>query len=98
MVNPYIDEQHEDFFIRTFDAATEDDELVWHRDRFRRTVYVLAGKGWQLQYDNEEPMDLVKGIGYFIPEMHYHRLLRKNECNDTLVLKIEEAKTPTLHK
>ena len=98
MVNPYIDEQHDDFFVRTFDAATDDSELVWHRDRFRREVSVIFGEGWQLQYDNELPIDLVKGMNYFIPEMYYHRLLRKSDCTDTLVLKIIEAKTPTLHK
>ena len=61
-------------FVRTFDEKVNNDELVWHRDKRSRTIKVLNGEGWKLQYDNHLPIDLVNGNKYFISKGTYHRI------------------------
>jgi hypothetical protein len=74
--------------IRIFSENINEDELVWHRDKEDRMIYVLEGIGWMLQLDNEEPVELEKGKGYyFIPKMVYHRIIKGE---GSLTLEIEE--------
>tara|TARA_Y100000385_G_C13017697_1_gene604646 strand:- start:200 stop:496 length:297 start_codon:yes stop_codon:yes gene_type:complete len=74
--------------IRIFSEDVNEDELVWHRDKEDRKVHVLEGIGWMLQLDNEEPVELEKGKGYyFIPKMVYHRIIKGE---GSLTLEIEE--------
>lgn len=88
MVNPYKDvslcEHH---FFRTFEKDTEDDELIWHRDKRDREIRVVTGDGWLLQMDNELPIEMMIGKSYFIKAETYHRIIKGN--ND-LVLEIKE--------
>jgi hypothetical protein len=59
--NPYTDKKiSKNAFLREFSELTEDDELVWHRDRNDRYVTVVEGDGWQLQFDNMLPVPLNK--------------------------------------
>ncbi len=45
--------------IRIFDAHnTMNSELVWHKDREDREVYVEESKDWHLQLENEVPVKL----------------------------------------
>jgi hypothetical protein len=47
-----------------------------HRDRETRLVEVIDGNGWQLQLDNELPVEMKKGGKYTIPEGVYHRTIK----------------------
>ena len=89
-MNPYIDEQSEEYFIRTFQSDTDDEELVWHRDRNDRTVEVVKGEGWQFQFDNELPFNLNVGDTFNIKAMDYHRLIKSDSATQ-LVIKIQES-------
>ena len=74
-----IEEQHGTgvpYVIREFTESVENEELVWYRDRESRVVNVLCGTGWQLQHDDELPIQLNQGEEYYIPKMTYHRLLK----------------------
>jgi hypothetical protein len=48
----------------------------------------MEGHDWQLQMDNEEPVEIVEGYSYSINKMEYHRLIKGS---DTLVLRIVEV-------
>lgn len=74
-------------FIRKFDKDASDEEFIWHRDKKTRIVSVAEGEHWQLQFDNELPIELVKNETYTIEKEIYHRIIKGN---DTLVLDIEE--------
>jgi len=78
----------EDFFYRVFDVkAMVDEELVWHRDRADRDVYVVEANGWKFQFDNEVPFEMQEGDTIHIKKMDYHRILKGH---DRLVIKITE--------
>jgi hypothetical protein len=62
--------------IRTFKASVDDTELVWHRDREKRTITVLEGNNWQLQLDDELPITMGVGDSFIINEMTYHRIIK----------------------
>lgn len=88
MVNPYTDNDKEgDTFIRTFECGVDDGELVWHRDRKNRLVRVKSGIGWELQMDNELPVELIPHHIYYIEAKKFHRLIKGS---GTLVLEIKE--------
>ena len=78
MVKPYRDqycwEGNHDRFIRSFEADTDERDLVWHRDTRDRIIDVVHNTGWKIQFDNELPVDInsVKEI----PRMVYHRLIK----------------------
>lgn len=63
-------------FRRVFTENVDIDELVWHRDREDREVFVESSNGWMLQMDNELPQVLQEGQKYFIPKLTYHRVIR----------------------
>lgn len=63
-------------FRRVFTENVETDELIWHRDREDRQVFVESGNDWMLQIDNELPQVLQEGQTYFIPKMTYHRVIK----------------------
>jgi len=79
---PYVDLKDG---IRVFKSYVDDDELVWHRDREDREIAVMEGSGWQFQFDDKMPFDLLPGKLFHVPKMTYHRLI-KGEGD--LVLKI----------
>ena len=62
--------------IRTFSSNTDIGEFTWHRDREDRLVEVLEGENWQVQLDNELPVELKKGSKIYIPEGVYHRVIK----------------------
>ena len=84
---PYSESKiSENKFVRTFDEKVVNDELVWHRDRKSRTIKVLNGKGWKLQYDNHLPIELVNGVKYFIAKGTFHRIHKgKNKLKVEIV-------------
>ena len=63
-------------FKRVFTENVDTEELVWHRDRCDREVFVEESNGWMLQMDEELPQVLQEGQTYFIPKMVYHRVIK----------------------
>ncbi len=93
-MKPYIDSvevQHGTnmkYVIREFSDDTNEEELVWHRDKTNRKVHVLRGNGWKLQMDDSLPEEMIVGHDYWIPKMVYHRVIKGE--ND-LVLRIQDV-------
>jgi hypothetical protein len=73
---PYDETITEGKKVRLFTESVDDNELKWHRDREDRLVEVIEGNGWKLQFDNELPIKLEKGMGLIIPEGVYHRVIK----------------------
>ena len=69
-MQPYKDSSN----IRSFSKNVKKLELVWHKDDEDRDIEILEGKGWQMQFDNELPFDLVKGDHIFITKHRIHRI------------------------
>jgi quercetin dioxygenase-like cupin family protein len=64
--------------IREFSSEVDPMELVWHQDEEDRTIEILEGNGWQLQRDNELPLELKIGDSIFIPMGQIHRVIKGN--------------------
>jgi len=75
---PFIQKEHNNTKIRTFDSNVDEHELKWHRDRENRLVEVLESDNWKVQLDNELPITLEVGKSYLIPEGTYHRVIKGN--------------------
>lgn len=87
-MEPYVDyNKNNDWFYRRFEKEVDDLELTWHRDERDRSVYVVAGFGWQFQYENKVPFTINEGDTIFINKLDFHRLI-KGDTN--LILKIQE--------
>jgi quercetin dioxygenase-like cupin family protein len=79
MANPYTNTPiTPTLVIREFSSEVDPIELVWHQDEEDRTIEILEGEGWQLQRDNELPLELKKGDRIFIPEFQIHRVIKGN--------------------
>jgi hypothetical protein len=76
-------------FIRTFHQTVKAEELVWHRDKQERLVYVIhVDDGWSFQRDNQLPQKMITNETVLrIKAEEYHRLIKgEGVC----VLYIEE--------
>ena len=73
---PYFETSLGNVKYRRFEGKVEESDLVWHRDANDRQIKVVEGQGWQLQFDNELPVELVKDETYFIASETYHRLIK----------------------
>ena len=89
VANPYLDKLIGEYFVRTFKNDIDDNELVWHRDHEDRYVKIVEGKGWELQIDNELPVELEIGKEYFIPKKTFHRIIKGS---GNLIVNIKEVK------
>ena len=69
-MHPYKDSSN----IRSFSKNVKKLELVWHKDDENRDIEILEGKGWQMQFDDELPFELVKGDHIFITKHRIHRI------------------------
>ena len=69
-MNPYKDSSN----IRSFSKNVKKLELVWHKDDEDRDIEILEGKGWQMQFDDELPFELVKRDHIFIKRHRIHRI------------------------
>lgn len=88
---PFLEERIDSFVRRrTFDSRTDQAELIWHRDKNDRTLRVIDGEGWYIQFDDELPISLIRGVCYTIPAAVWHRLVKK-KYSDSLVVEITEA-------
>lgn len=75
---PYEETITEGKKVRVFSESVDNEELKWHRDREDRLVEVIEGSDWELQFDNELPFKLKKGMSVIIPEGVYHRVIKGN--------------------
>ena len=74
--------------IRIFDAHnTTNSELIWHKDREDREVYIEQSKDWHLQLENQVPVKLEIGQTHIIPAYTWHRLLMGK---DKLIVEISK--------
>ena len=88
VVEPYTDtDRVSNTFTRVFECNLDNEELVWHRDRKDRLVKVKSGVEWQLQMDDELPVELLSNHIYFIEAKRYHRLIKGT---GNLILEIKE--------
>ena len=74
-MKPYTNVYNSDgSFTRIFNEDVDESELVWHRDERDRKITVVSDTGWQIQFDNELPIDINRVTE--IPKMVYHRLIK----------------------
>lgn len=83
----YTQTKHLNTITRVFEADQLEDEITWHRDHCDRTVTVTEGSGWQLQFDNQLPVQLDEGTQIRIPANVYHRIW---PGKDQLIVQITE--------
>ena len=69
-MRPYLDTSN----IRTFSKDVDPMELILHMDDEDRDIEILEGKGWQMQFDDELPFELVKRDHIFIKRHRIHRI------------------------
>ena len=75
MSKPYTNVYNSDgSFTRIFNEDVDESELVWHRDERDRKITVVSDTGWQIQFDNELPIDINRVTE--IHKMVYHRLIK----------------------
>jgi hypothetical protein len=75
MILPFIEKKEVDnVFIRIFSSSTEEESLLWHRDREDRIIESLEETDWMFQLDNQLPQKIEGQI--FIPKEIYHRLIK----------------------
>lgn len=91
---PYFDtEKINNEYYRFFEKNTNNDELIWHRDKENRKVEVVNDAvGWKIQFDNQLPKEIRKNDLIYIPAMVFHRVIKKDSCTD-LELRIKEWKS-----
>lgn len=75
-MKPYVDNQSNDYKIRTFSKDIEETELLWHRDEKDRKIIPLNDNDWLYQLDNELPIEMKRNIGFNIPKNTFHRVIK----------------------
>jgi hypothetical protein len=89
VTTPYTDHSvNDNEWIRTFSVRVNDESLVWHRDYNNRTIEVLEGDGWEMQFEDELPFAIYQGRKIKVKAMEYHRLIKGTT---DLVLRIKET-------
>lgn len=74
--SPYTESRNGDCIIREFSKDVPVGDLIWHRDEHDRKIKIISGEGWQFQFDNQLPQDIVVEQIILVPKETYHRLLR----------------------
>ena len=92
---PFIQENFDNYLIRTFSKDVETDELKWHFDNENRKVTILEGTDWEFQMDDELPITIKKNTPIFIPEGTYHRIIKGT---GDLIVKVKKHLNTTLIK
>ena len=87
-----IIEETSTYFLvqRSFRKYLCEEELIWHRDKEDRDLYLVEGDGWYIQRDNELPELMQKGSIFKIPKETWHRIINKNGAN--LVINVRKYK------
>ena len=84
---PYSEVIAGKIITRTFSSETSSEEFQWHRDEKLRTITIVSGSGWSLQYDDSLPLELYEGDVFQISADAWHRIL---PGRTDLVVNIEE--------
>jgi hypothetical protein len=88
-MHPYKDiASGDNWVIREFTQDVNPIELLWHRDDEDRLLEMVEGAGWQIQLDNNLPIELTQTNKINIKKHDWHRLI-KGDGN--LVLKIYKS-------
>jgi hypothetical protein len=88
-MHPYKDiASGDNWVIREFTQDVNPIELLWHRDDEDRLLEMVEGVGWQIQLDNNLPIELTQTNKINIKKHDWHRLI-KGDGN--LVLKIYKS-------
>ena len=91
--HPFVDHRlSDDTILRRFDNRLPSDEYVWHRDRDHRTVTVMEGRGWHIQFDNELPIPLREGKTYDIPRAVWHRVIKGDTPLSVMIVEEKRSK------
>jgi quercetin dioxygenase-like cupin family protein len=89
VVTPYVDTERQlGCWVRRFSIDVSPADLKWHRDRLDRSVEVLSGSDWAIQFDDCLPVELERGDTIMIPAGLWHRIVRGST---DLVLRITES-------
>ena len=75
-MSPYTNLTEGKEIIREFSADVDPMELIWHEDQEDRTIEVLTGSGWQFQFDEDIPFEMVTGDRFEIPKGYLHRVIK----------------------
>ena len=74
---PFEEEKIDQYnFIRTFPADVDEMDLIWHADKENRIITVLEGNSWKFQFDEELPIEMVKGLSISILKGRLHRVIK----------------------
>jgi hypothetical protein len=71
---PFKEKIEDDYYIRTFDSATNEEEFTWHRDKEDRIIECNHETNWLFQKDNELPITFSEKI--FIEKETWHRVIK----------------------
>lgn len=88
-----MERKYYDIFInnttryRLFDEKLDERELLWHQDEKDRHIEVFESNGWKIQFDDELPFDMERGMSIQIENHRYHRVIKGK---GDLILKIKE--------
>lgn len=61
--------------LRIFNFKLNKEVLKWHRDHEDRIILPIYSFGWQIQFDNELPKNLIFLKNYKIKKNCWHRIL-----------------------
>jgi len=61
----------------------------YHTDLEDRTVTVISGKGWQFQYEGEDPIDMTEDLVIKIPANRSHKII-KGTTDLVITIEVEE--------
>jgi hypothetical protein len=76
-MNPYIEHQIDNnIVIRTFKESTDSEDFMWHRDQEDRIVEAFNINNWQIQLEDQLPINLRYGESITIPKGVWHRLIK----------------------
>lgn len=75
-MTPYTDHSSGQIVIREFSADIDPMSLIWHEDQEDRIIEVLTGSGWQFQFDEDIPFEMVTGDKIEIPKGFLHRVIK----------------------
>jgi len=75
-MNPYTDYNTGQTVIREFAADIDPMELIWHEDQEDRIIEVLVGNGWEFQFDESIPFEMITGDKFEVPKGFLHRVIK----------------------
>ena len=79
-MNPYIEHQIDNnIVIRTFKESTDSEDFMWHMDQEDRIVEAFNINNWQIQLEDQLPINLRYGESITIPKGIWHRIIKGDD-------------------